>query len=65
MRIASIIGTRPEILKLAPLIPLLDRRFDHIIINTMQHYNYLMNEIFFKELSIREPDHLLSWREGP
>jgi UDP-N-acetylglucosamine 2-epimerase (non-hydrolysing) len=59
MRIASIFGTRPEIIKLAPLIPLMDRQFDHALINTTQHYEYLMSEIFFEELGVRQPDRSL------
>ena len=64
MKIASIFGTRPEILKLALLIPLMDRHFDHLLIHTTQHYDYTMSEIFFEELGIRQPDHLLKWRNG-
>ncbi|MBU0615716.1 MAG: UDP-N-acetylglucosamine 2-epimerase (non-hydrolyzing) [Nanoarchaeota archaeon] len=56
MKIITILGTRPEIIKLSPLIPLLDKEFDHILIHTGQHYDYDMDTLFFHELELREPD---------
>lgn len=59
MRIMTVIGTRPEIIKMAPLISPLDRLFDHKILYTGQHYDYNMSEIFFKEFNLRRPDYRL------
>ena len=50
MKIATIFGTRPEIIKLSTLINLLDRDFKQILIHTGQHYSYEMDKIFFEEL---------------
>ena len=46
-------------IKLSPLIPILDREFEHKIIHTGQHYDYNMDEIFFEELQLRKPDYPL------
>jgi len=58
--VVSIIGTRPEIIKMAPLIPLLDKEFNHKLIYTGQHYDYEMSEVFFNELNLRKPDHKMN-----
>jgi len=63
-KIITILGTRPEITKLSPLLPLLDKEFEHIIIHTGQHYSFNMDKIFFHELSIREPDYRLDIGSG-
>ncbi|MEN4017090.1 MAG: UDP-N-acetylglucosamine 2-epimerase (non-hydrolyzing) [Methanobacterium sp.] len=64
MKIATIFGTRPEIIKLSPLIPLLDEEFDHILIHTGQHYSYNMDKIFFEELGLRNCDYILKVGSG-
>ncbi|MEN6293554.1 MAG: UDP-N-acetylglucosamine 2-epimerase (non-hydrolyzing) [Methanobacterium sp.] len=64
MKIATILGTRPEIIKLSPLIPLLDNEFDHILIHTGQHYSYNMDKIFFDELNLRDCDYILNIGSG-
>lgn len=56
MKILTIIGTRPELIKMSRLIPLLDKRFEHKFIFTSQHYSKNMVDIFLDELEIREPD---------
>lgn len=56
---ATIIGTRPEIIRLSRIIPALDRSVDHVIIHTGQNYDYELNQIFFDDLEIRKPDHFL------
>ena len=56
MKIATIIGTRPEIIKMSRLIPLLDEEFDHKFIYTGQHFSENMSNIFFSELKVRDPD---------
>lgn len=55
----TIVGTRPEIIKLAPTLLELDKYFEHILVHTGQNYDYELNEIFFKELGIRKPDYFL------
>ena len=60
MRIVTIVGTRPEIIKLSRLIAELDIYFDHKIIHTGQNYDYELNEIFFNDLGIRNPDYFLN-----
>ena len=59
MKIATIFGTRPEIIKLSPLIPLLDMEFNQILIHTGQHYSYKMDKIFFEDLNLRDCDYTL------
>lgn len=60
MKIITILGTRPEIIKLSPLIPLLDREFNHKIIHTSQHYSYNMDMLFFEDLNLRDCDYTLN-----
>lgn len=55
----TILGTRPEIIKLSPLLPLLDKAFGHKLIHTAQHYDAVMDSHFFKELRLRKPDQRL------
>lgn len=56
MKVMTIVGTRPEIIKLACVIKELDKYTDHILVHTGQNYDYELNEIFFKEMGIRNPD---------
>ncbi|MDD2435155.1 MAG: UDP-N-acetylglucosamine 2-epimerase (non-hydrolyzing) [Bacilli bacterium] len=56
MKVMTIVGTRPEIIKLSCVIKELDKYTDHILVHTGQNYDYELNEIFFKEMGIRNPD---------
>ena len=56
LKILTIIGTRPELIKMSQLIPLVDEKFEHRFIFTSQHYSRNMVNIFFDELDLREPD---------
>ena len=56
MRIATVLGTRPEIIRLARIIPKLDALCEHVLLHPGQNYDYRLNEIFFDQLSIRRPD---------
>ena len=56
MRVMTIVGTRPEIIKLASVIKELDKFTDHILVHTGQNYDYELNEIFFEGMNIRKPD---------
>lgn len=55
----TVVGTRPELIRLSRLIDLLDRSVDHVLVHTGQNYDFSLNEVFFKDLGIRQPDHLL------
>ncbi len=59
MKIITVIGTRPEIIRLSAVIKMCDRYFNHILVHTGQNWDYTLNEIFFKELEIRKPDYYL------
>lgn len=59
MKVMTIVGTRPEIIKLSRVIDELDRHVAHILVHTGQNYDYELNEIFFKDLGLRKPDHFL------
>jgi UDP-N-acetyl-L-fucosamine synthase len=59
VKVAIILGTRPEIIRLAECIKLCDQYFDHILIHTGQNYDYELNEIFFEDLGLRKPDFFL------
>lgn len=56
MKVMTIVGTRPEIIKLSTTIKELDKYTEHILVHTGQNYDYELNEIFFKDLGLREPD---------
>ena len=64
MKIASIIGARPNFIKCAPVSRELRKDHDEIIIHTGQHYDYEMNKVFFDELNIPEPDYHLGVGSG-
>jgi UDP-N-acetylglucosamine 2-epimerase (non-hydrolysing) len=59
MKVMTILGTRPEIIRLSRIIPKLDKCCDHILVNTGQNYDPSLNAVFFKDLNIREPDYYL------
>ena len=59
-RIVTIVGTRPEIIRLSRVIAYLDRVADHLLVHTGQNHDRQLNEVFFEELGIREPDHYLA-----
>ena len=59
MKVATILGTRPEIIRLSRVMAGLDRHVEHVIIHTGQNYDYELNQIFFDDLEIRKPDHFL------
>ena len=59
LKVMTILGTRPEIIRLSCVMTLLDNYSDHKIVHTGQNYDYELNEIFFKELNVRRPDYFL------
>lgn len=60
MKVVTVVGTRPEIIRLSRVIDALDRHCDHLLVHTGQNYDYELNEIFFQDLNIRKPDHFLN-----
>ena len=59
LKVMTILGTRPEIIRLSRVMAVLDRYVDHVIIHTGQNYDYELNQIFFDDLNIRKPDYFL------
>ena len=60
MKVMTILGTRPEIIRLARVMAALDQVVDHKIVHTGQNYDYELNDVFFEELGVRKPDHFLN-----
>ena len=59
IKVVTVVGTRPEIIRLSRVIPALDQYTDHILVHTGQNYDHELNEIFFNDLEIRKPDYFL------
>lgn len=59
LKLMTIVGTRPEIIRLSELIKKCDRYFDHVLVHTGQNWDYSLNEVFFKDFELRAPDHYL------
>jgi UDP-N-acetylglucosamine 2-epimerase (non-hydrolysing) len=59
MKVMTVIGTRPEIIRLSAVIKACDKYFEHILVHTEQNWEYTLNEIFFKDLELRKPDFYL------
>ncbi|VVO86763.1 UDP-2,3-diacetamido-2,3-dideoxy-D-glucuronate 2-epimerase [Pseudomonas fluorescens] len=60
LKVVTVVGTRPEIIRLSRVMAALDRDCDHVLVHTGQNYDYELNEIFFQDLGIRKPDHFLN-----
>ncbi|CAB3687151.1 MULTISPECIES: non-hydrolyzing UDP-N-acetylglucosamine 2-epimerase [Achromobacter] len=60
LKVATVVGTRPEIIRLSRVLASLDLHCDHVLVHTGQNYDYELNEIFFQDLGIRKPDHFLN-----
>lgn len=59
LKVMTILGTRPEIIRLSAVIKCCDKYFDHVLVHTGQNWDYTLNEVFFKDLSLRAPDYYL------
>ena len=59
LRVMTVVGTRPEIIRLSRVIPALDAALDHVLVHTGQNYDYELNGVFFEDLEIRKPDYFL------
>lgn len=64
IKVMTIVGTRPEIIKLSEVMKELDKHTDHVIVHTGQNYDYELNEIFFEQLGVRKPDFFLDAAKG-
>ena len=64
MKIMSIFGTRPEIIRLSRIFSKLETNFEHIMVNTNQNFTSELNQIFFSDLKIRRPDYILNVNTG-
>jgi len=60
LKLMTVVGTRPEIIRLSRVMAACDQYFDHVLVHTGQNYDYELNEIFFTDLGIRKPDHFLN-----
>ena len=59
LKLMTIVGTRPEIIKMSEIIKKCDKYFEHILVHTGQNYDHTLNEVFFKDLGLRTPDYYL------
>ncbi|MGD1060923.1 MAG: UDP-N-acetylglucosamine 2-epimerase (non-hydrolyzing) [Methanomassiliicoccales archaeon] len=64
MKVMTVLGTRPEIIRLSRLIPLLDKRTEHVLVNTNQNFDRRLNALFFEELAVRSPDYELDTKSS-
>lgn len=60
LKVMTVVGTRPEIIRLARVMAKLDQHCEHVLVHTGQNYDYELNEIFFQDLQVRRPDHFLN-----
>lgn len=63
LRVMTVVGTRPEIIKLSEVIKELDEHVEHVLVHTGQNYDYELNEVFFEDLGVRRPDYFLNAAE--
>ena len=59
LKLMTIMGTRPEIIRLSAIIKQCDLYFDHVLVHTGQNYDYTLNQVFFEDLGLRRPDYCL------
>lgn len=64
LRVMTVVGTRPEIIRLSRVIAALEKHCDHILVHTGQNYDYELNDIFFEDLELRRPDFFLASAQG-
>ena len=64
LKVMTVVGTRPEIIRLSRVMALLDEHCDHVIVHTGQNYDYELNQVFFDDLKLRKPDHFLNAAGG-
>jgi UDP-N-acetylglucosamine 2-epimerase len=59
LKVCTVVGTRPEIIRLSRVLAQLDVHCDHVLVHTGQNYDYELNQVFFDDLGVRKPDHFL------
>lgn len=59
LKVMTVVGTRPEIIRLSEILKKCDEYFDHVLVHTGQNWDYTLNDVFFEELELRKPDHFL------
>jgi len=64
MKVLTVVGTRPEIIRLSRVLARLDEHCDHVLVHTGQNYDYELNQVFFDDLGVRKPDYFLNSAEG-
>ena len=64
LKVISVVGTRPEIIRLSRVLAELDIHCDHVLVHTGQNYDYELNQVFFDDLGVRKPDYFLNSAEG-
>jgi UDP-N-acetylglucosamine 2-epimerase len=64
LKVLTVVGTRPEIIRLSRVLNKLDQYCDHVLVHTGQNYDFNLNQLFFNELDVRNPDHFLNSAEG-
>ena len=64
LKIMSVVGTRPEIIRLSRVLAVLDLHCEHVLVHTGQNYDYELNQVFFDDLGVRKPDYFLNSAEG-
>lgn len=64
LKVMSVVGTRPEIIRLSRVLAILDQYCDHVLVHTGQNYDYELNQVFFDDLGVRKPDFFLNSAEG-
>ncbi len=64
LKIMTVVGTRPEIIRLSRVMARLDKHCDHVLVHTGQNYDYELNQVFFDDLGLRKPDHFLNAAVG-
>jgi UDP-N-acetylglucosamine 2-epimerase len=64
LKVMSVVGTRPEIIRLSRVLAALDEHCEHVLVHTGQNYDYELNQVFFDDLGVRKPDYFLNSAEG-
>ncbi|MEC5208810.1 UDP-N-acetylglucosamine 2-epimerase [Vogesella perlucida] len=64
LRVMSVVGTRPEIIRLSRVLSALDKYCDHVLVHTGQNYDYELNQVFFDDLGVKKPDYFLNSADG-
>src|SRR5438552_17042516 len=64
LKVMTIVGTRPEVIKLSRVIPVLDSYVNHVLVHTQQNFDFELNQIFFEDLGLRKPNHFLGVAAG-